>query len=103
MLETSGTITRQIGQEAGQVDWSSGGGFAAYGAPLTVSLTVINDTTLDDPDTADIDETVSEPVANGLITWASRSRGFNNSSLMFGSETANDRVELTNDIQLTYQ
>ena len=40
VLETSGTFTRSVGSGAGQVQWVNygGGGFAAYGGPLTVAL-----------------------------------------------------------------
>ena len=40
MLESSGTFTRSLGTGAGQVQWVNygGGGFGAYGAPLTVAL-----------------------------------------------------------------
>jgi len=40
MLETSGTFTRSLGTGANQVQWLNygGGGFGAYGGPLTVAL-----------------------------------------------------------------
>ncbi len=80
ILESSGSFTRTIGSGAGQISWQSssvGGGFAAWGGPLNVSLN-----------------------GGGVINWASGTDGFNGRVLVLNSFTANDRVILENSIEL---
>jgi hypothetical protein len=78
---THGTFERNIGTQPGEVFWENvggGGGFAAEGGDLIVSL-----------------ET------NAPLTWADADLGFNNTdSLQFGSAEADGMVELTNAIDL---
>ena len=76
ILESSGTFARNIGTAAGQVNWESSGGFAAFGGPLSVTLN-----------------------NNANIIW-NDANGFNKQQLQFGSPTANDVVTLTNPIKV---
>jgi len=79
ILESNGTFSRTIGTAAGNVQWQgNGGGFAAVGGPLTVSL--IN---------GEVDE---------QLVWGNGTTGFNGKWLMFGSPEADDAVTLTNGI-----
>ena len=79
VLEGSGTFTRGLGQWAGLVQWSATGGFAAFGAPLTV--------TLGGPSGVD---------------WAltNAQGGLNNKNLLFGSATSDNVVTLTNNLNM---
>jgi len=81
ILETSGTIARQIGTGDGQIYWGDRGGFAAYGADLTVTLTRGDSAALP-------------------LDWSSGTDGFRGRNLHFGSPTATNTVDLTNDIEL---
>lgn len=79
IFESSGTFARNIGGGSGEVNWGNqGGGFAAWGGPLTVRL------------------------ENGIVVqWQDGGLGFSNvPTLMLGSPTANDTVTFANDIQL---
>jgi autotransporter-associated beta strand protein len=81
----SGTITRTIGEDntgGGKVFWGNWGGFAAYGGPLTVSLT---------PDGG---------VSGGPLFWNSDTQGFRSQGLYLGSSNATDNVTLTNNIEI---
>jgi len=81
ILESNGTFSRDIGQDAGEIWWENiggGGGFAAHGGDLTVNL-------------------------NGgfPVVWNSTANGLNNvDSLQFGSRTADGMVEFANGIIL---
>ena len=76
-FETSGMFTNHIGQGDGQVDWENQGGFSAWGGPLTVLL------------------------EDGIdIAWGDNLTGFSGQELYLGSDTANDVVDLQNDITL---
>jgi autotransporter-associated beta strand protein len=77
VLESSGTIARNIGNTYRNVFWNNNGGFAAYGGDLTVTL-------------------------NGgqTVDWANTTQGFNGKTLIFGSATATDKVTMTNNIAL---
>jgi len=77
VLESSGTIARNIGNTYRNVFWNANGGFAAYGGDLTVTL-------------------------NGgqTVDWANTTQGFNGKTLIFGSATATDKVTMTNNIAL---
>ncbi len=77
VLETSGTFTRDIGSAAGQVRWNNGGGFAARGGDLTVTLE-----------------------GGAQLDWGDADAGFNGATVQFGSQTADGMVELTNSVDL---
>jgi autotransporter-associated beta strand protein len=79
VLEGSGTFTRGLGQMAGLVQWTGTGGFAAFGAPLTV--------TLGGPSGVD---------------WAlsNAAGGLNGQNLLFGSATSDNVVTLTNNLNM---
>ena len=76
VLEANGTFSRDIGTGAGEVYFQGSGGWAAVGGDLTVTLD-----------------------SNATIDWNSAS-GFNQGYLLMGSENADGRVLLTNDIEL---
>jgi len=77
VLLTTGTFDRNIGGAGGEVHWNGGGGFAARGGKLTVSL------------------------EGGVpLNWSNNGTGFNNQRLMLNSKYADDVVELINDIEL---
>jgi len=79
---TSGSITRTISSDhGGNVVWDGWGGFAAYGGPLTVTLT-------------------TDEGAGAKLYWNSNTRGFNNQGLHLGSQNATHNVELTNNIEI---
>ena len=77
VLESSGTLERDIGNTAGHyVYWEgNGGGFAAYGGPLSINLE-----------------------SDAKLLWGDSNIGFNNRNLQMGSRTANDVVTFENDI-----
>jgi len=81
ILETHGTFERNIGQGAGEVYWDNiggGGGFAARGGDLAV--------TLEGGDT---------------LPWNGATNGLNSvHALQFGSRSADGMVELKNNIEL---
>ncbi len=77
VLETSGTFTRAIGAAAGNVKWSNHGGFAAKDGDLTVTLS-----------------------GGATIVWSSGASGFGSKTLYFGSEAANGKVTLTNNVDM---
>ena len=75
VLETSGTFTRYVGTTNGQVEWTGSGGFAAVGAPLTVTLSA------------------------GLpLVWGMNGFVPVGSTLVFGATDATDSVTFTNNI-----
>ncbi|MHC4181178.1 MAG: hypothetical protein ACYSWU_27080, partial [Planctomycetota bacterium] len=79
-LMTSGTFTRQLGEDPGEVQYDHDGGWAAKGAPLTVTLTVAG-------------------TPNGAILRDdNRDNSFDNERLMLGWYEATHVVELTNPI-----
>lgn len=82
VLATHGTFTRSIGAGAGQVSWAAdapgvddaqGGGFAARGGPLNVTL------------------------AGGTVLWNDPA-GLNGQDLHLGSQYADDLVTFNNDL-----
>ena len=79
VLQSSGTFDRSMGTAAGQLQWSGDGGFAASGGSLLVTLN--NGTTLQ------WGNTNSYFLANGGV-------------LTFGSPSANNQVDLTNNLDL---
>jgi len=88
VLQGHGSFARMIGNDAGQVRFERvGGGFAAKGGPLTVSLDTID---------SDLDGVADFPTQQ--LWWNSWDNGFSNERLMLGSFTADDVVTLTNDI-----
>ncbi len=80
---THGTFTRNIGTGAGEVYWESdpllapgtGGGFAAIGGDLTVTLE-----------------------GGATLLWADANTGFNGTSVQLGSNVATGVVTLTNNV-----
>ncbi|CAM3135912.1 beta strand repeat-containing protein [Rariglobus hedericola] len=83
ILQGQGTITRQLGAGASRLDWAANGGFAAKGGKLTLTLT--NNT----------------GVAAGALTWGAGSfMGTGITPMVFGSSTADNQVELTNNFTL---
>ena len=77
VLQTNGDFTRNIGDAAGEVRWNQHGGLAAKGGPLTVTL------------------------EGGMnLLWDDANLGFNGKDLQFGSNTADDVVTLTNNIDM---
>ena len=80
VLQGQGTITRQLGAGASRLDWPANSGFAAKGGTLTLTLTN------------------NAGTAGGLLTWGTG--GFMSTGvtpMVFGSSTANNQVELTNN------
>jgi len=91
VLESKGTFDRTIGTALGQIHWATdlsadltgegrGGGFAAYGGPLTVTL-----------------HPNSTPATSNLV-WDSELDGFNGTRLHLGSYSANDVVTFASNI-----
>jgi len=91
VLESKGTFERTIGTALGRIHWASdlsvnltgegrGGGFAAYGGPLSVTL-----------------HPNSSPASTDLL-WGSEFDGLAGIRLHLGSYTANDVVTFTNNI-----
>lgn len=80
VLEATGTFSRSLGTTNGTVNWGAGGGgFAAYGGPLTVNL----------------------GGAGATNTWANTANFLPaNAPLILGSETANNTVTFQNGIAL---
>ncbi len=77
VLLTSGTFDRDIGTAAGEVHWSSRGGFAARGGTLAVNL------------------------EGGIaLDWSDGNAGFNGQVLQFGSHHADGVVEIQNGIMI---
>jgi len=77
VLMSNGTMARNIGTAAGEVRWDSRGGFAARGGPFTVTLE-----------------------GGAQLNWGDGNAGFNGQLLYLGSDYADSRVEITNDIDL---
>jgi len=76
VLEGHGVFTRDIANSDGNnVYWQEDGGFSAYGGKFTITLE-----------------------GGNQLKWGSGGEGFRGRRLHFGSRTANDVVELTNDI-----
>jgi len=77
ILQGKGTLAKDIGwYEAGKISWDrDGGGFAARGGALNVTLN-----------------------SGADLSWGSNTNGFNSTRLMFGSGTADNIVTLTNNI-----
>ncbi|MET0261480.1 MAG: autotransporter-associated beta strand repeat-containing protein, partial [Rariglobus sp.] len=83
VLQGQGTITRQLGTGASRLDWAANGGFAAKGGKLTLTLTS------------------NAGVAGGALTWgAGNFMGTGVTPMVFGSSTADNQVELTNNFNL---
>lgn len=83
VLQGQGTITRQLGTGASRLDWAANGGFAAKGGKLTLTLTS------------------NGGVAGGTLTWGAGSfMGTGVTPMVFGSSTADNQVELTNNFTL---
>jgi len=75
ILQANGTLAKDVGNAAGKIYWdNNGGGFAARGGTLAVTLN-----------------------SGATILWGAED-GFRSKRLMFGSGTADDVVTLTNDI-----
>ncbi|MEI6809598.1 MAG: hypothetical protein WCN95_12830, partial [bacterium] len=78
ILLSQGTFNRKIGlDQPGQVYWGSHGGFAARGGPLTVSLE-----------------------DGAVLSWADGNTGFNGQWLQMNSQYADNKVEITNPIEI---
>ncbi len=83
ILQGQGTITRQLGTGASRLDWAANGGFAAKGGKLTLTLMS------------------NAGVAGGTLTWGAGSfMGTGITPMVFGSSTADNQVELTNNFTL---
>jgi autotransporter-associated beta strand protein len=78
VYEGSGSFARTIANSAGNVYWTGNGGFAAYGGKLTVNLS-----------------------SGATIDWGDVTAGLNGKTLILGSSTADNEVEITNAINLT--
>ncbi len=76
----STTFSRRLGVGADQVQWTGDGGFSAYGANRTVTLTNSGNTT------------------NGTLTWNAGSFVPTGNALLLSSDYANAMVTLTNAI-----
>ena len=78
-LESCGIITRPVSTNStsGGVYWANTGGFAARGGKLTLDLG-----------------------AGQTLNWSNLVNGFNAKTLVFGSTTADEVVELTNPVEL---
>ena len=82
VLESSGTLERALGTSAGEANWSDGvdsgsGGFAAHGGALNVTLS-----------------------GGATLVWGSGGFVPDGADLLLSSATADDRVTLTNPIDL---
>ncbi len=76
VFESNGTFTRDIANSDGNnVYWADRGGFAAWGAPLTVNLE-----------------------SGATLLWGDGNVGFSGRKLQLGSRTANDVVTMANDV-----
>ena len=75
VLETSGTFTRYVGYQPGQVAWAGSGGFAAYGGPLTLSFG-----------------------QNQTLTWGLFGFVTDLGTLVLGAADATNGITLTNNI-----
>jgi len=76
ILQANGLLAKTIGNDPGNIRWEeNGGGFAARGGTLTVTLN-----------------------GDATINWNDDPSGFRGRRLMFGSGTADDVVTLTNNI-----
>ena len=82
VLQTSGTFSRQVGSSSTGVQWTGSGGFAAIGAPLTVTLG-------------------ASSALGGQLVWGSNGFVPFGSSLIFGSATSNSMVTFTNPLDIT--
>lgn len=78
VLETSGTFTRALGTGAGQVQWTSSGGFAASGSSLVVAIGGMS----------------------SLSTLTFGGAGFTSGTFMLGSTTALSDTTVLNPIDL---
>ena len=79
VLQASGTFSRSLGTAAGNVNWASGGGFAATGAPLVVQINGNTNT----------------------LVWASTASFVGSGQpLIFSSASANNQVNFENGIDL---
>jgi autotransporter-associated beta strand protein len=76
------TFARQLGSGSDQVQWSGDGGFSAFGADRTVTLTNSGGT------------------ANGTLTWNAGSFVPTGNALVLSSDDANAMVTVTNAINL---
>jgi autotransporter-associated beta strand protein len=80
VLQSNGgmtTFSRYLGATGTGVQWTGSGGFAATGGDLTVSLN-----------------------NNAKLTWGTNHFVGNGNALLFGSDTATDKVDFTNAIDL---
>ena len=76
VLEQSGTFSRSVGSGAGQVQWVTGGGFAAFGGALSVQL----------------------GGGTGQVAWSGTIG--NGNSLVLNSATANNVADFQNALDL---
>ena len=76
-FESSGTFERNISNASGNVYWNGRGGFAANGGPLNVNLQ-----------------------GGATILWDQTNGGFRSQELYMGSDTADNVVTMTNNIDL---
>jgi autotransporter-associated beta strand protein len=81
-IGTATTFSRRLGTAADQVQWTGDGGFSAFGANRTVTLTNSGGTT------------------NGTLTWNAGSFVPTGNALLLSSDYANATVTLTNAINL---
>lgn len=77
VLQSNGDFTRYVGTLSNRVQWTGDGGFAAHDGELNVRLS-----------------------NNQTMLWASNSFVPNGNALLFGSETATDKVNFQNNINL---
>ena len=82
VLLTSGEITNRVGTQAGQVQWSGSGGFAAGDDGLTLNFGAISSS------------------QGQALTWNAGGFVTNGSTLLFGSNYATGVVTLVNDVNL---
>jgi autotransporter-associated beta strand protein len=76
IIQANGVLNKNIGQSAGEIYWEQeGGGFAARGGNLSVTLE-----------------------GGADLTWNDGNAGFNGRRLMFGSYSADSVVTLTNNL-----
>ncbi|MFT5240269.1 MAG: autotransporter-associated beta strand protein, partial [Kiritimatiellia bacterium] len=79
-FESKGSFTRYTGTGSTNVHWQGQGGFAAWGGRLTVDLHGAG--------------------TSPELTWNLPAGGFNGQPLLMGSRTANDVVDMVDDIHL---
>lgn len=87
VLESTGTISRTVNNNAGSIQWDlgGGGGFAAFGGNLDVSITSFS----------------TGNTTNTPLIWGSTSRFIlATDALIFGSYTADARVDFKNALRL---